>query len=61
LNFAQKLKIAIIYEDALKEFPFPTQLIQTDLGGEFFNIVFQRALMDWEIKFSPIHLSAFKW
>jgi hypothetical protein len=55
------LKVTIIYEDALKEFPFPAQLIQTDLGGEFFNIVFQRALMDWEIKFSPIHLSAFKW
>jgi len=38
----------------LEEFPFPIQRIQTDRGGEFFGLAFQRALKRHHIKFRPV-------
>jgi transposase InsO family protein len=35
------------------EFPFPIQRIQSDRGGEFFGLPFQRALRAYCIKFRP--------
>jgi transposase-like protein len=35
------------------EFPFPIQRIQSDRGGEFFGLSFQRALRAYCIKFRP--------
>lgn len=41
-----------------EEFPFPIQRIQTDRGGEFFALVFQRALRKHRIKFRPVLLAS---
>lgn len=41
-------------EHVLREFPFPIQRIQTDRGGEFFGMPFQRTLLDRCIKFRPV-------
>src|ERR1044072_9180269 len=46
--------VRFLKEHVLEEFPFPSQRIQTDRGGEFFGTPFQRALMDQAIKFRPV-------
>lgn len=38
----------------LEEFPFPIQRIQTDRGGEFFGLEFQKAMKRNLIKFRPV-------
>jgi transposase InsO family protein len=44
----------LLREHVLEEFPFPVWRVQTDCGGEFFGMPFQRALMEHAIKFRPI-------
>ncbi len=46
--------VHFLEEWLLEEFPFPIQRIQTDRGGEFFGLVFQKALRQHCIKFRPI-------
>lgn len=47
-NSAHFLEERMVYE-----FPFPIQRVQSDRGGEFFGLPFQRALRDYCIKFGP--------
>ena len=46
--------VRFLEERVLEEFPFPIQRIQTDRGGEFFALTFQKALKHQRIKFRPI-------
>lgn len=46
--------VDFLEERVLEEFPFPIQRVQTDRGGEFFAMVFQRALRKHQIKFRPV-------
>jgi transposase InsO family protein len=46
--------VKFLEERMLEEFPFPIQRIQTDRGGEFFGLAFQRALKRHHIKFRPV-------
>jgi len=46
--------VHFLMERVLEEFPFPIQRIQTDRGGEFFALTFQKALRQQRIKFRPI-------
>lgn len=46
--------VRFLEDRMLVEFPFPIQRIQTDRGGEFFGLAFQRALKRHHIKFRPI-------
>ena len=44
----------LFLERVIEEMPFPTQVIQTDRGREFFAYCFQEKLMEYGIKFRPI-------
>jgi transposase InsO family protein len=44
----------LFLERVIEEIPFPTQVIQTDRGREFFAYCFQEKLMEYGIKFRPI-------
>ena len=46
--------VRFLEERVIEELPFPIQRIQTDRGGEFFAITFQKALRNQHIKFRPI-------
>ena len=46
--------VRFLEERVLEELPFPIQRIQTDRGGEFFALTFQKALRHQRIKFRPI-------
>lgn len=49
-----KNSVHFLEERMTEEFPFPIQRIQTDRGGEFFGLEFQRAMQRNLIKFRPI-------
>lgn len=49
-----KNAVHFLEERVLKELPFPVQRLQTDRGGEFFALTFQKALRRQRIKFRPI-------
>jgi transposase InsO family protein len=44
----------LFLERVIEEMPFPTQVIQTDRGREFFAYSVQEKLMEYGIKFRPI-------
>lgn len=44
----------LFLDRVIEEMPFPTQVIQTDRGREFFAYCFQEKLMEYGIKFRPI-------
>lgn len=48
-----KNAVHFLEERVVGEFPFPVQRVQTDRGGEFFALTFQRALRRHAIKFRP--------
>lgn len=46
--------VHFLEERVVEELPFPIQRLQTDRGGEFFALTFQKALRRQRIKFRPI-------
>jgi transposase InsO family protein len=49
-----KNSVRFLEERMIDEFPFPIQRIQSDRGGEFFGLKFQKAMQNNSIKFRPI-------
>ena len=49
-----KNSVRFLEERMIDEFPFPIQRIQSDRGGEFFGLEFQKAMQNNCIKFRPI-------
>jgi len=44
----------LFLERVIEQMPFPTQVIETDRGREFFAYCFQEKLIEYGIKFRPI-------